>query len=128
MNKATWIYHKGEHGVLTCSNCGAKVKLQQDMHICPECHVETDDHVQMPEREDSGFKDYDELCEEYKDRAHVFYIGDFARDISNKCITDYDGVGYFHDGYKKSDIDVFSTNISFYEAAERYPYVIWYNR
>ena len=61
----------------------------------------------------------------------VFTLEEFMEVAERGCINDYDGIGYFHDGEKETNIDVFGDIWDKFEVddiLEKYPYVIWYNK
>lgn len=59
----------------------------------------------------------------------VFDISEFARDVRHGYFTEYDGVGYFHDGEKETDENVFTDKGNFRKAtAKKYKFVCWYNK
>lgn len=61
----------------------------------------------------------------------VFTLEEFMEVVERGSINDYDGFGYFHNGEKETDINVFSNIWDKFEVDDmlkRYPYVIWYNK
>ena len=56
----------------------------------------------------------------------AFTIEDFADLVCDGYINEYDGIGYFHDGEKETNIYVFNPNLTI-EEMKQYPYVCWYN-
>ena len=57
----------------------------------------------------------------------VFTLEEFADLVCADCINEYDGIGYFHDGEKETNIYVFNPNLTIKEM-EQYPYICWYNK
>jgi len=67
--------------------------------------------------------------------GEVFTTEQFAYYAENNCLNQYDGFGYFHDGEKETDFNVWDNESPIYdtvstweELIEKYPYVIWYNK
>lgn len=64
--------------------------------------------------------------------GEVFTLEEFMEEVDRGSITEYDGIGYFHDGEKETAISVFSPIWFKYnsvdEVIEQFPYVIWYNK
>ncbi len=61
----------------------------------------------------------------------VFTLKEFMEVVERGSINDYDGFGYFHDGEKETDINVFSDiwyEFEVDDVLKMYPYVIWYNK
>ena len=61
-------------------------------------------------------------------QGSVYTLREFAKLIAGGYIIEDDGLGYFHDGKRETNIDVFSSRVSFAEACKKYPYVCWYNK
>ncbi len=59
--------------------------------------------------------------------ASVFTLSDFSKMISIGGICRNDGTGYFHDGNKETDIDVYDNNLT-WDDVQYFPYVCWYNK
>ena len=76
----------------------------------------------------------DEIINELKKQGYdnaenmVFNTKDFISLIKSGSFNSYDGTGYYHDGYFETDDQVFYGKVSFEDAIEKYPYVIWYNK
>ena len=67
--------------------------------------------------------------------GEVFTTEQFTYYAEHNCINEYDGFGYFHDGEKETDFNVWDTESPIYDTVttwedllEKYPYVIWYNK
>jgi hypothetical protein len=67
--------------------------------------------------------------------GEAFTTEQFAYYAHNNCLNAYDGFGYFHDGEKETDFNVWDNESPIYdtvstweELVEKYPYVIWYNK
>lgn len=61
------------------------------------------------------------------DICDVLTLEDFKNYVDNRLFTDYDGVGYLHNGNKETSISVWDVNL-FDEKYDKYPYVCWYNK
>lgn len=57
----------------------------------------------------------------------VFLLDDFADQIDDGSINEYDGIGYFHNGEKETNISVWDRSLT-WEDIKDYPYVCWYNK
>ena len=57
----------------------------------------------------------------------VFTLEEFADLVCANCINEYDGIGYFHDGEKETNIYVFNPNLTI-EEMKQYSYICWYNK
>lgn len=57
----------------------------------------------------------------------VFKLEEFASMVTEGYLIPDDGVGYFHDGEKETNISVWNTSLK-YKDIKRYPYVCWYNK
>ena len=68
-----------------------------------------------------------EEVQKQKNIGDVFTLEDFRNYVDNRFFTDYDGVGYLHNGHKKTSISVWDINL-FNEKYDKYPYVCWYNK
>lgn len=70
-------------------------------------------------------KDIEKECE-----GMVFKLEDFINYVKSGFITDYDGIGYFHDGEEEIDISgIFCCDENILKTyIEIYPYVCWYAR
>jgi hypothetical protein len=60
--------------------------------------------------------------------GEVYTLKEFCELCEWAMITSYDGHGYFHDGEKETDIDVFNHDLSADEVWNKYKYVCWYNK
>lgn len=60
-------------------------------------------------------------------RGDVFTLEEFYQCVKDGEFIPYDGIGYFHDGEKKTNRSVWSEDLSLLELS-KYPYVCWYNR
>ena len=70
----------------------------------------------------------------------VMKMDDFVGDVITGCITDYDGVGYPHNGTEEvGDIDIFDLledsekklergELTYDDFLAEWPYVCWYNK
>lgn len=62
----------------------------------------------------------------------VYTLEEFMDYVDRGCITEYDGIGYFHNGEQETAIGVFSpiwyNYNSVNEVIKQFPYVIWYNK
>lgn len=62
----------------------------------------------------------------------VFKTADFTEHIIDGLFIPYDGYGFFHDGEKNTDINVWDATTGEYRwdlaKTNKYPYVIWFNR
>lgn len=61
------------------------------------------------------------------DICDVLTLEDFRNYVDNGFFTDYDGVGYLHNGNKETSISVWDINL-FDAKYDKYPYVCWYNK
>ena len=61
------------------------------------------------------------------DICDVLTLEDFRNYVDNGFFTDYDGVGYLHNGNKETSISVWDINL-FNAKYDKYPYVCWYNK
>ena len=57
----------------------------------------------------------------------VYTLEQFADMVEEGGIMPYDGNGYFHDGEKKTDVSVWTRNLT-WDDIKNCPYVVWYNR
>ena len=71
-------------------------------------------------------KDVKQVQEECK-YGTVFLLDDFITEIEDGCINSYDGIGFFHDGEKETNISVWDAPLT-WEDVKDYPYVCWYNK
>ena len=55
----------------------------------------------------------------------VYTLEDFAEIVNYGGFIPYDGIGYFHDGEKETEISVWGDWKP--EEVENFPYVCWYN-
>lgn len=62
------------------------------------------------------------------DFGDVYTISDFSEQVSQGSISDYDGIGYFHNGHEETEVCVFDPDIPYYMAILMFPYVCWYNK
>ena len=64
--------------------------------------------------------------------GEVFTLEEFMEVVERGSITEYDGIGYFHDGEQETALEVFSPIWFNYdsvdEVIEKFPYVVWYNK
>jgi len=67
--------------------------------------------------------------------GEAFTTEQFAYYAHTNCLNQYDGFGYFHDGEKETDFNVWDNESPIYDTVstwedlvEKYPYVIWYNK
>lgn len=51
----------------------------------------------------------------------------FLSKVKDGSFNECDGVGYFHDGEKETDISVWGYKVT-EETFNKYPYVCWYNK
>lgn len=58
----------------------------------------------------------------------VFETDVFTEYVKDGCFIPYDGYGYYHDGEKETEIEVFDGGIYDVALSKKYPYVIWFNR
>lgn len=58
----------------------------------------------------------------------VFTTEEFAEEVESGYINGYDGVGYLHDGEKRTDISCWKHNLFRDDVRAKYPYVIWFNK
>ncbi len=68
-------------------------------------------------------KSIDEIQNEME-YGDVFSSEEFKTEVENGGINEYDGIGYYHDGQKETDVSVWSKD----EIDTSYPYVCWYNK
>ena len=59
--------------------------------------------------------------------GEVFTVNEFAELYHEGYINEYDGIGYFHDGEKKTNISVWDATLPWY-VIKNFPYVCWYNK
>ena len=73
-------------------------------------------------------KTKEELEKEYDEKGcgFVYTVEEFARCIKLGFYNIYDGNGYFHDGEKRTDYNVWDNTLP-KGFASNFPYVIWYN-
>ena len=81
---------------------------------------------------------YEKIIDKYANMAKiqaqvkygaVYTIEDFIEDVGAKCITSYDGNGYYWDEVENKETDTVSLNVNeLRSASKKYHYVIWYNR
>lgn len=57
----------------------------------------------------------------------LFTSKDFLKQVNNGSFNKYDGIGYFHDGEKETNVSVWSSEVTL-EYFDKYPYVCWYNK
>jgi hypothetical protein len=58
----------------------------------------------------------------------IFTLDEFCEMLDNKAIVPYfDGIGYFHDGEKRTEISIDNPNLS-WDDVKNFPYVCWYNK
>ena len=57
----------------------------------------------------------------------VFTREEFEFFVSINAFIPDDGIGYYHDGNKETDISVWDGSVT-PEEAKKYPYVCWYNK
>jgi hypothetical protein len=69
-----------------------------------------------------------EQIKKEKESCHVYTLYEFAELVINNYITPYDGYGYFHNGEKETDKEVFNKDYFSSEDFELYPYICWYNK
>lgn len=53
----------------------------------------------------------------------IYTTDEFIEDVNLGYINEFDGIGYFHDGEKETDISCWDKR-----EANKYPYVCWYNK
>lgn len=59
----------------------------------------------------------------------VYTLEQFCELCDDGVITEYDGVGYFHNGEVECrNISIWDDTLSPKDVWGKYPYVIWYNR
>lgn len=47
--------------------------------------------------------------------------------LDDNAVGSYDGIGYFHDGEKETNISVFDDSLTYGDVKD-FPYVCWYNK
>ena len=77
------------------------------------------------EKPHTDFKDLDRIRKECG--ADIFTLDAFCEAIENDMFNRHDGIGYFHNGEKETDISVWNNDLS-YDDVRNYPYVCWYNK
>ena len=57
----------------------------------------------------------------------VYTISDFIDKVRKASFIPEDGIGFFHDGEKETNISVWDKSVTWLDVAINYPYVCWYN-
>lgn len=60
--------------------------------------------------------------------ANVFSIEDFIEAIKLRYITNWDGIGVFHDGEIETSVNVECDIVYLESVKSKYPYVCWYGK
>ena len=61
------------------------------------------------------------------DENDILTLDEFQKLVKEGTIGSSDGVGYFHDGEKETDINVWDDTLT-YDDVKDYPYICWYNK
>lgn len=73
----------------------------------------------------NGFiKSKAQVKEDFPD-AEVYTTFEFSNYVKNDYINNNDGVGYFHNGYEATKINVYDLSLTFDDVKDL-PYVLWY--
>lgn len=67
-------------------------------------------------------KTLEEIKKEIK-FGNVYTTDEFIEDVNLGNINEFDGIGFFHDGEKETEISCWNK-----QDADKYPYVCWYNK
>lgn len=59
--------------------------------------------------------------------GNVYALEEFEEMLDDNAVSSYDGIGYFHDGEKETNISVFDDSLT-YDDIKDFPYVCWYNK
>lgn len=59
--------------------------------------------------------------------GNVYTLEEFEKFLDDNAINRNDGIGYFHDGEKETEISVFDDSLT-YDDVKDFPYVCWYNK
>ncbi len=59
--------------------------------------------------------------------GNVYTLEEFEEMLDDNAINCYDGIGYFHDGEKETELSVFDDSLT-YDDVKDFPYVCWYNK
>lgn len=59
--------------------------------------------------------------------ADVFTLDEFIEMMDSGSITSCDGCGYFHDGEKRTECEVYDDTLTWNDVKD-YPYVVWCNK
>lgn len=62
---------------------------------------------------------------EKETNGQIFTLDEFSNQIKNGTINLSEGIGYFHDGNKITQISV-SDNQLKWDTTKKYPYICWY--
>lgn len=129
-----WIPVDELYNAFDCGICDAM--CHSPYEICPKCGSKMD-YVLGPNGGDIPREKFIK-CEinkwitlgEIKKNTfgNVYTIEDFITLCDDGYITPYDGVGYFHDGDKETDISVFNTTLRPEDVWDKYFYIVWYNK
>lgn len=57
----------------------------------------------------------------------VYTLEEFEKMLDDNAVSYYDGIGYFHDGEKETELSVFDDSLT-YDDVKDFPYVCWYNK
>lgn len=70
----------------------------------------------------------EEVRQQIGEYVDVMPTDEFLRRVGRGLFTDYDGVGFFHDGEHETDIQV-RCNVNYLSKyVGAFPYVCWYNK
>lgn len=72
-------------------------------------------------------KPIEQIREECK-HASIMTIDEFIGAMEAGYISPYDGIGYYHDGEKETEVKVEFWKIAILNARYTYPYICWYNK
>lgn len=70
----------------------------------------------------NDMKTIEEIKKEMK-FGDIYTTDEFIEDVNLGYFNEYDGIGYFHDGEKETEISCWNE-----QEAGNYPYVCWYNK
>lgn len=59
--------------------------------------------------------------------GNVYTLEEFEEMLDDNVINCYDGIGFFHDGEKETELSVFDNSLT-YDDVKDFPYVCWYNK
>lgn len=63
-----------------------------------------------------------------ENNGKVYTLYDFINLIDIGVITEYDGIGMYHDGEIETDVRFGDTSVDLDFVLDHYPYVVWYNK